>query len=111
MATKELKGEDKMDDITYVVNNIVEQLIVRRTIEKEEVQELSDRVAKILMEELKEILPDTKILINLILCEKGDCGLSSTNCNRWDMNKDYMHNFDFDALNYKCFVTVWTLPL
>ena len=105
-------GETYMEDITRTVYRVAEQLVVGQELDKEKVQKLTERVTDLCTEELKIKLKDNfKILVTVIMAEKGECGLVTTNTNLWELGLDYMHHFNFDAINYKCFITVWTLPI
>ena len=105
-----VSGENYMNEIARAVYRVAEQLVVGQLLDAEKVQRLTERVADLCTKELEIILPNFKIMVTVILAERGDCGLVTTNCNMWELGKDYMHHFNFDAQNYKCFITAWTIP-
>ena len=111
---KEEIGQDYMNDISEIVYKVAEQLVVGQEILPEKVQYISERLSDICIKELSEykgLGRKFKILCQVIIAQEGDCGLCSANCCRWEVHKDYMHQFNFDSVNHKVFITIWTLPL
>jgi hypothetical protein len=101
--SKELQSEQGR------VRGIVEETLKDQNYAHSKTSEWASEIADKSAEELKTVLQNRKIVVNVLLMEKNESGFKTYNSAVWADQKDDLFVIRHEVNDIRCIVTVWAL--